>query len=179
MIQLSILIATMPVRATKLVNLRAVLDRQLTPEVEVITDISMNYNIGTKRNKLLEMASGKYIIFCDDDDLIASDYIEKILKACESDCDCIGISGTITTNGVNERQWHISKDFQMWFERGNVYYRTPNHISPVKRELAVQAGFPEISFSEDHEYSMRLLPLLKTETKIPGNLYFYRYESKH
>lgn len=178
MIKLSILIATMPIRAHKLANLRQVLDRQLTPEVEVITDISMNYNIGTKRNKLLALASGKYIIFLDDDDLIASDYIEKILKACESDCDCIGISGTITTNGAREMQWHISKDFQMWFERGNVYYRTPNHISPVKRELALAASFPEISFGEDYEYSMRLLPLLKSEIKIPGNLYHYRYESK-
>lgn len=175
---LSILIGTMPIRSEKLANLRAVLDRQLTPEVEVITDISMNYNIGTKRNKLLQLSSGKYIVYLDDDDLIASDYIEKILEACKQDRDCIGISGTITTNGVNERQWHISKDFQMWFERGNVYYRTPNHISPVKRELALQAGFPEINFSEDHEYSMRLLPLLKTETKIPGNIYFYRYATK-
>lgn len=177
-IKLSILIATMPCRREKLANLRQVLDRQLTPEVEVITDISMNYNIGTKRNKLLDLASGKYIVFCDDDDLIASDYIEKILKAIESEPDCIGISGIITTNGAREMQWHISKDFQMWFERSNVYYRTPNHISPVKRELALAAGFPEISFGEDYEYSMRLLPLLKKEVKIPGNLYFYRYESK-
>lgn len=178
MIQLSILIATMPVRSNKLANLRAVLDRQLTSEVEVITDISMNYNIGTKRNKLLALASGKYVVFQDDDDSISTDYIEKILEACKSDCDCIGISGVITTNGTGERQWHISKDFQMWFERLGVYYRTPNHISPVKRELALAAGFPEISFAEDYEYSMRLLPMLKTECKIPGILYYYRFEKK-
>lgn len=178
MIKLSILIATMPIRAHKLANLRQVLDRQLTPEVEVITDISMNYNIGIKRNKLLGLASGKYIVFQDDDDLIASDYIEKILNAIETEPDCIGISGVITTNGRNEMQWHISKDFKMWHQRGNIYYRTPNHISPVKRELALAAGFPEISFGEDYEYSMRLLPMLKTEVKIPGTLYHYRYESK-
>ena len=75
----------MPIRAPKLANLRAVLDRQLTPEIEIITDSSMTYNIGTKRNKLLSLASGKYIVFLDDDDLIASDYVEKILKACASD----------------------------------------------------------------------------------------------
>jgi glycosyltransferase involved in cell wall biosynthesis len=177
-ITLSILIATMPIRSAKLANLRQVLDRQLTPEVEVITDISMNYNIGTKRNKLLALASGKYIVYLDDDDLISPDYVEKILVACKSDCDCIGISGMITTNGSREMQWHISKDFQMWFERGNVYYRTPNHISPVKRELALAAGFPERGFSEDFEYSMRLLPMLKTEIKIPGILYYYRFENK-
>lgn len=168
----------MPVRAQKLANLRQVLDRQLTPEVEVVTDISMNYNIGTKRNKLLALASGKYVVFIDDDDLISSDYVEKILEACKSDCDCIGINGIITINGGAERKWDISKVHGSWWEQDNVYYRTPNHISPVKRELALLAGFPEISFSEDHEYSMRLLPMLKTEVKILGNLYFYRYESK-
>lgn len=178
----------MPAHLTKLTELRQILDPQLTAEVEVITDHSMSYNIGTKRNKLLSWACGKYIVMIDADDLISSDYVEKILKACKSDCDCIGISGVITTNGRNEMQWHISKDYQMWFERKKnpksptdkevIYYRTPNHISPVKRELALLAGFPEISFSEDHEYSMRLLPHLKTECKIPGNLYFYRYQSK-
>lgn len=178
MIKLSILIATMPLRRDKLANLRQVLDRQMTPEVEIITDISMSYNIGCKRNKMLEMASGTYIVFCDDDDLIAADYVTKILEACKADCDCIGISGVITTNGKQEMNWHISRDYQGWFERNNVYYRTPNHISPVKRELALKAGFPEVAFSEDYEYSMRLLPLLKSEIKIPGILYYYRYESK-
>ncbi len=183
MVTLSILIATMPVRAAKLANLRALLDRQLTPEVEVITDSSMNYNIGIKRNKLLSLATGKYVVFIDDDDLISSDYIDQVVLACsmynkdQDNPDCIGISGVISTNGGQERQWHISKDYQMWFERCGVYYRTPNHISPVKRELALQAGFPEISFGEDYEYSMRLLPLLKTEVKIPGILYYYRYDS--
>lgn len=178
MITLSILIATMPIRRDKLVNLRQVLDRQITPEVEIITDSSMNYNIGTKRNKLLALAQGKYVVFQDDDDLISSDYVAKILEACKADRDCIGISGVITTNGKQQMNWHISRDYQGWFERNNVYYRTPNHISPVKRELALLAGFPEVAFAEDYEYSMRLLPLLKSEIKIPGILYYYRYESK-
>lgn len=179
MIQLSILIPCMPAHLEKLTELRQILDAQLTAEIEVITDHSMSYNIGTKRNKLLSLACGKYTVMIDADDLISEDYVEKILEACKSDCDCIGISGVITTNGRNEMQWHISKDYMGWFERKNVYYRTPNHISPVKRELALLAGFPEISFSEDHEYSMRLLPMLKTEIKIPGILYYYRYESKY
>lgn len=177
-IKLSILIATMPVRASKLANLRQVLDRQLTPEVEVITDISMSYNIGTKRNKLLELASGKYIVFVDDDDLIAFNYVAQILRAIETGPDCIGISGVITTNGTKQMNWHISREYAGWFERKGVYYRTPNHISPVKRELAIQAGFPEKAFGEDYDYSMALLPLLKKEVRIPGILYYYRFQSK-
>lgn len=175
---LSILIPCMPVHLTELAELRKILDPQLTGEVEVITDHSMNYNIGVKRNKLLALASGKYIVMIDADDKISTDYVAKILDACKSDCDCIGISGVITTDGRNEMQWHISKDYQDWFERNKVYYRTPNHISPVKRELALKAGFPEISFGEDYHYSMNLLPFLKTEIKVSGNIYHYKFISK-
>ena len=175
---LSILIATMPERKLKFDSLMESLSRQLTPQVEVITDDSMAYNIGNKRNRLLKRASGEYVVFIDDDDSISPGYVQAILLACKKGPDCIGISGIITTNGVNERQWHISKSYERWYELNCVYYRTPNHISPVKRELALKAGFPEISFGEDAEYSRRLLPLLYTEVKIPGNIYKYQYVNK-
>jgi glycosyltransferase involved in cell wall biosynthesis len=176
-VKLSILIATMPSRRLQLAGLIQLLGRQYTGnEVEIITDPSMQYNIGAKRNKLLQRAIGEYIVFIDDDDLVSPKYISSILNAMGSDC--IGVSGTITTNGRNERQWHISKDYGKWYERNSIYYRTPNHISPVRRELALQAGFPEIAYGEDYEYSIRLLPLLKTENIIKGNLYFYRWMKK-
>lgn len=177
-IMLSILIASMPSRLGKLDNLMLSLNKQIVSfqnEVEVIVDNLMTYNIGTKRNKLLHKAKGKYIVFIDDDDHISDNYLWCIMQACSIGNDCIGISGTITTNGKNARQWHISKQYGRWFQSGTIYYRTPNHISPVKRELALQAGFPEIAFGEDAEYSKRLLPLLKTETIIKGNIYHYDY----
>ncbi|MFA6087475.1 glycosyltransferase [Mucilaginibacter sp.] len=197
---LSVLIATMPKRHWYLMVLLTSLTSQLkditlpeqvpskepslwgpgtayNPPVEILVDASMDYNIGTKRNKLLERATGKYIVFVDDDDEVAPNYLKQICSATLQDADCIGISGLITTDSRNHRQWHISKEYRSWYERNGVYYRTPNHISPVKRELALQAGFPEISFGEDHGYSMRLLPLLKSEVTIPGNLYFYKYIS--
>jgi hypothetical protein len=59
-----------------------------------------------------------------------------------------------------------------------VYFRTPNHISPVRRELALQAGFPDVTYAEDREYSKRLLPLCKNEAKIKGSIYHYKYISK-
>lgn len=185
MIKLSILIATMPSRKQKFESgvLHSLLVQSWLPnkgiilDIEIIVDDSLDYNIGVKRNKLLEKATGDYIIFADDDDSISSDYIEKILKATETNPDCIGISGTITFNGGPHKQWHISKEYGSWYQKGAVYYRTPNHISPVRRELALQVGFPEISFGEDAEYSKRLLPLLHSEVVIPGNLYHYDYQN--
>lgn len=178
---LSILIATMPSRLEKLDVLMAELIKQSNPyidQIEIVIDPVISYNIGTKRNKLLERAKGDYVVFIDDDDHIMPNYIWSIIQACSIGNDCIGISGIITTNGRNQRQWHISKEYKTWHTANGIYYRTPNHISPVKRELALQAGFPNIAFAEDAEYSRRLLPLLKTETIIKGNLYHYDFIEK-
>jgi glycosyltransferase involved in cell wall biosynthesis len=179
---LSILIATLPHRLNQLDNLMIDVNKQCNPyidQIEILIDPRVDINIGQKRNSLLQKAKGNYIVFIDDDDHIFPNYISLILQACSMDSDCIGISGIITTNGHNERQWHISKEYMEWHQSGVIYYRTPNHISPVKRELALQAGFPEIAFGEDHEYSKRLLPLLNTETIIKENLYHYDfYEQK-
>ena len=198
-ITISILIATMPTRWGAFNKLHTEIIKQVKPyfentpvylgytvvsdsslkKIEILIDNSIQYNIGTKRNKLLQRATGKYIVFIDDDDHISPDYVSKILSACQTNADCIGISGIITTNGSDQRQWHISKDYGSWHTSPDgTYLRTPNHISPVKRELALQAGFPEVSFGEDAEYSRRLLPLLKTETKVEGNIYHYDYWQK-
>lgn len=184
-IKLSVLIATMDsrlsIRTGLLANLHSQIYVQLSDgmlsvrPVQVIIDNSMEYNIGTKRNKLLAMAAGKYVVYVDDDDEISPNYIALILEAIKSGPDCIGINGKITTNGHNERKWFISKEYKNWHERDGIYFRTPNHISPVRRELALQTGFPEISFGEDAEYSRRLLPLLKTEVIIDEPIYHYKF----
>lgn len=176
--KLSILIATTSVRDEIIRPLLQNLVYQckdLHSIVEVIIDNHETNIVGVKRNNLLNQAIGDYVIFVDSDDKISPLYIEKILKATETNPDCIGISGTITFNGGPHKQWHISKEYGSWYQKGDVYYRTPNHISPVRRELALQAGFPEISFGEDAEYSKNLLSLLKTEVVIPGNLYHYDF----
>lgn len=180
-LRLSVLIATMPNRRESYKRLLESMGYMIKsyPNVEIITDDSMDYNIGVKRNKLLQKAKGDYIVFCDDDDLVSFNYIDYIFRAIKDNPDCIAINGIITTNGQNERKWFISKEYGKWYTGPDgTYYRTPNHISPVKRELALQAGFPEISFGEDAEYSRRLLPLLKTESIITEPIYHYDYWEK-
>lgn len=176
-IKLSILIATMPSRKESFYKLLDTINYQLCTimDVEIISDDSMHINIGQKRNSLLLRAKGEYIVFIDDDDDISGDYISLILNATKFNPDCIGINGFITTNGLNSMKWYISIFYKRWFTMKGTYYRTPNHISPVKRELALQAMFPEISHAEDYEYSMRLLPLLKTEYIISEPIYTYKY----
>lgn len=184
-VALSILIPTMPSRSESLDHLLMILGKQImgnnAVDLEINRDMSLfgkPLNIGRKRNEMLQSARGKYIVFIDDDDEVSENYISLILDAISEEPDCIGINGCITTNGKDERQWFISKDNRKWFTKGDIYYRTPNHISPVKRDIALKAGFPEIAHGEDYIYSMRILPLLKTEVIIPEPLYTYKYVTK-
>lgn len=195
-IMLSILICTMPGRENFLATLMRELKEQLyiirqnpayvphwADKLEILTDDTFPMVRGTKRNEMLKKAKGKFIVFIDDDDMVTKNYILLILSAIIKNptVDCIGMKGWITTNGDNRCDWEISKDFGRWYETESgtkIYYRTPNHISPVRREIAMLGMFPDIHDSEDYEYSMRILPYLKTEFKINEQIYYYDYRSK-
>lgn len=175
---LSILIATTASRKEMTEILLKGLSAQCRPEVEILINDHETNCIGKKRNDLLARATGEMVVYIDSDDHVPDNYISLILAACILKPDCIGINGTITTNGQNEQKWFISKEYGRWFLRGNIYYRTPNHISPVRRELALKAGFPEVKFAEDFAYSQSLLPFLQSEVIIQQPIYHYDYRTK-
>ena len=179
MIKLSILIPTTKSREKVFSVLKKEIERQIEGQpVELLINEHETDNVGKKRNDLLRQAKGTWVVSVDSDDHISKDYVSKILKATETNPDCIGISGYITTNGKHKKQWHISKEYGSWYERNSVYFRTPNHISPVKRELALKVMFPEISFGEDAVYSERILPFLKSEVRVRGDIYHYDFKNK-
>ena len=176
---LSILICSLESRKYLLEDLLIELYRQAfgTEGIEILTYVdNKQFSTGYKRNELLKSATGKYIIFIDDDDWVEPYYIEELLKAAESDADCFAINGWITTNGRNRVNWKLSKNYKNE-TRSGVYLRTTNHITAVKRELALQVGFPDKSNAEDKWYSDRVVKLLKTEYKIDKPMYHYRFST--
>lgn len=176
---LSILICSLHSRSHLLAELKAILQPQLTSDVELLIEVdNKEISTGAKRNILLNRAQGKYIVFIDDDDMVNENYVDRILAACAFDSDCIAINGKITTNGMNEIDWRLSKNYENITIKENgkdIYLRKTNHIAPVKRELALKAMFPNISNAEDKAYSEALNPYLKTETIILEQMYHYRY----
>lgn len=136
---------------------------------------------GKKRNDLLREATGEWVVFVDDDDEISPIYLSEIIKALETNPDAVGINGTITTNGADEKRWFISKDHGYCAARDEqgreIYMRYNNHLSPTRRSIALQIGYADLYIGEDYAYanSLHLLGLIKTEVKIEWPLYKYKF----
>lgn len=181
MTKLAILIPTLTARANSLRRLVGKLQSQEgAGQVDFFIDTDEGQSsTGSKRNALLAACGNHfpYICFVDDDDDVADDYLPRILAAIASGPDVVGIEGVMTRNGKFPQRFIHSIKYDHWFDDGQfpnkTYYRNPNHLNPVRRELAIAAGFPEITTGEDQEYSRRLYPLLKTEVFIDGPMYYY------
>lgn len=185
---LSILIRTVPERTEQFRALRDHLIQQMPDElmefVEIISDATPRDQMssGKKANLLMRKANGKYVVYIDDDDWVPDYYVTEMLKAAESDADCFAINGTMTTDGGSPITWRLSRlnDNVTVVENGReVYLRKTNHITAVKREIALQAGFPDKSNAEDKGYSDRLTPLCKTEYLILPPMYEYRFSTNN
>jgi hypothetical protein len=135
---------------------------------------------GTKRNLLLDRAPlyTDYVVFIDDDDLVSDDYVAKIMAALESRPDCVGIEGEYSRDGGDFRLFKHSREFADWYESAGVIYRTPNHLNPMRRELAVSARFPDATLGEDFVFSQRVRPMLKTEVYVKGPIYYHLARSR-
>ncbi len=187
-------------------------------EIIILSD-NRQQTIGAKRNKLLAMASGDFVAFADDDDLLDVHYCRKIICAIKTppvaepvvqkynlnivsaingpydvtpastifghidaplktslnlrlQVDVIGIEGVLRYkdkdgNDHAEPFFHSIK-YDKWYSKDSKHYRTCNHLNPVRRELALKVGFPDIMSGEDHNYSTRLAPLLQVEHYLEG-----------
>lgn len=178
---LSILILSIESRAELLARLLETLRPQLTDEVELLIEHGPQ-SIGAKRNALLARSTGQYICFVDDDDLVADDYVATILDATRLDPDAIGfrlsysVDGTFDGNAlhtIRNAKWEtVNRD------GAKVYLRTPNHLNPVRRSIAIRHPFPEINHGEDHDYSKKIAPTIRTEVYIDRVMYHYLYQTK-
>jgi glycosyltransferase involved in cell wall biosynthesis len=147
--------------------------------VEILHDNDENKSIGKKRNDLLERATGDYVCFIDDDDIICNDYLRIVLKALQSNPDNLSLKGVITTDGNDPKIFEHSIKYKEYRTTENVitYERYPNHLNTIKSSIAKQFKFPEINFGEDTDWATQIYNsgLLKKEVQINEPLYYYRY----
>jgi glycosyltransferase involved in cell wall biosynthesis len=178
---LSILIPTLPARINCLSNLIQKLNKQIInfgyiDRVQILTLCdTKEYTVGEKRNRLLELSTGKYVCFIDDDDDISDNYLCEIIKAIESNADVITFCGDYVDNN-RVTPFSISSVHRDNFDEVNMLYRLPNHLCPVKRELALNCMFTNKNFGEDSDYAELLNKIINSEYHINLKLYFYMYD---
>lgn len=181
--RLSLLICTIEGRENYLQRLVSRLKNQVTNEVEVlVAKDNRELTIGKKRNDLIHQANGEYIAFIDDDDWISEDYVSKILKATDSKPDVVGFNSLIIFNGEKPRKVINSLKHKNWGQKNGIidneqqpvtYYRSPNHLTPIKKSIALKIQFPEIRDQEDRYYSLAIPSFAEKENYIDNYLYFY------
>jgi len=153
--------------------------------VEILYDNDGQVSIGKKRDRMLYQATGDYIVFIDDDDLVSDNYVDLVLGALEEGPDCVGIHLLHYVDSNLLGKTYHSLKYSHWYDEpdperpgGMLFYRNPNHLNPVKRDIALRVGFPDLAFGEDREYSMGIFPYLKTEVYIEPPIYFYHERGK-
>lgn len=176
---LDLLITTLPERSHYLQQLIACLSPQMTtPQVGLlILSDDGTLSIGEKRQRLLEKSSAEYVCFIDDDDLVSDSYVKQIMDALQTKPDCVGFKMRRFYDGIEIGEGINSIKCGGYRNEGRVFYRTPGHLNPIRRELAMQTGYQPWDRHEDMDFAARVLPLLKSEVFIDDHLYSYWYRS--
>ena len=185
----SILINTVDTRGHFLERILNILNPQLTDDVEILVNNTVHAkyggpSIGVKRQQLLEEATGDYIAYIDDDDIVTENYISLILDAIKTTPDVVGMHLLHYDHGNHTGMTYHSLKYDSWQNLQHpdipnmaLYLRYPNHLNPVKREYALKVGFVDSNFGEDRDYSERLQQYLKTEEYIEEPIYTYLFVS--
>lgn len=186
---LSILIPSIPKRADKLNKLLQVLNHQILQlkqhemlgKVELIVDDSNSFldnglSIGKKRQLLVSKAAGKYLCFLDDDESIAPNYVETLLRLCNCDLDVCTFRSIIkldTAWGMVDMRLVYKTNDQ--FSPEYILRRPPWHICPVRSVFAKIYEFEDINNAEDYVWFEKVLTHCTTEAHTDKILFQYNH----
>jgi len=182
--KLSILICSIETRLASFSILIKELTRQaryFPKQVEVLALVDdCGLSVGAKRNHLIHCASGDYVAFVDDDDEVDREYISLLIKATESKADVLAITSLVYFNQAPPKLCNFSTRFSDEGEDNDHYWRWPNHLCAIRRDIVLRHPFQPISFGEDSAFARSILNELKTEQRVSCKpIYFYRYSSLH
>lgn len=148
-------------------------------EILLLED-NREWTTGYKRTVLLNEAQGKYVCFIDDDDIISKDYIALIYERLLLNPDCLNLIGHYFIDDKFIKPFIHSIKYDSFSEDRHAYYRPPNHLNVIKRRIAQQFAFPNLSYAEDSDWALQIndAKVLKKEEFIDEPLYFYYYKHK-
>lgn len=160
--------------------------KQITPKkyernIEILVNKdNKQKTVGKKRNEIVQHASGKYISFIDDDDMVSPDYFASILPELEKDIDCVGFYGDYFVDGSFVMKFCHSSNNKGHYRMNGTQFRPINHLNPIRVEIAKEFPYPEVNYSEDSDYCDRIAAanIIKNESFINKPLYYYMYSGE-
>jgi glycosyltransferase involved in cell wall biosynthesis len=153
-------------------------------------------SVGQKRNDLMAMALGEYVTFIDDDDEVATDYVQKIYRQIAktrkeetpADVICFPQRCTLAPSGVVHM---CSYSIAHWKDRApenrRILEKTdepntlawsgpPAHTMAWRRDLVKDFRFPARNFGEDVNWVDAVCSKAKSEIVLNGEpLYHYKF----
>lgn len=179
-IKLSILVLTVPSRIQVFFPKIMLELQKQTKNYEDIEIIALYDNkkrsIGKKRDNIMRLAQGEYMVFIDDDDRIASDYIDSIMKALyeNPNTDCVVFDSICCVNGGYEKLCKYGIEFEYGdINDGREWRGKPAHTMVYKTSIAHSHYFEDMGSGEDVNWVMRACQDIKEQTRIDKVLYYY------
>jgi hypothetical protein len=189
---LSILIPSIPGRSEMLMSLQVELERQVRAlsslrelgYIQLIIDPGKGYldgglSIGKKREGLVKASQSKYLCFLDDDESVAPNYAETLLRLCNQDPDVCTFRSMVKL----QDSWGLV-DMRLIYKVNDQYSpeytirRPPWHICPVRSEYAKLYDFADINNAEDYAWFEKVLCHCTTEAHTDRILFQYNH-GKH
>lgn len=128
------------------------------------------------RDVMINTAGTDYVSFIDDDDLVAADYVSRIVEALGKRPDHVGFRLEYTTNGVGREIVDHSLRHGRWARNADgMLVRDFTHVDPVLREHALRGRFASAKAgrAEDRVWVKQVRGHLLSEEYVDAVLYHY------
>ena len=173
----SVLIPTIPGRELKLQTLVAsIRDKVLRIAPEIRLEICLDFDnkessIGTKRQRLLDRAQGKYLCFIDDDDEISDAYVEDVLEMIRGNFHTMRLRGRM---GQYTFVHSTSVKLTDPMATAELFQRPPNHLNPMLADIAKLIRFKNVTYGEDLDWTISLCRtgFLQTEYRSEDRIHY-------
>ena len=182
-IKLTILVPTVPSRINyfypRIMNELLTQIKPYNHNIELIAFFdNKKRTIGKKRDEMLSLVQGEYVVFIDDDDRITSDYIHEIMIALQNNPDthCVVFDTICRVNGGHD----VYCKYGIEFEYGNIndheWRGKPAHTMVYKSSIAKKHHFDNVNNGEDVSWVKRACLDIVHQTRIDKVLYYYDAE---
>jgi glycosyltransferase involved in cell wall biosynthesis len=143
----------------------------------VISQCDRGMRLGENRQLMIDRASADYISFVDDDDMVATDYVEKIRPLLDG-VDIIGFNVKCFKDNALIQVARHSLRYSGWYNDEKGLYRDISYMQPIRRQVALRSRI-EGNFGEDFRWAQRLREIgcVKTEHYLDEVMYYYYYVS--